>query len=90
MQRLDQTISLLMFSLILQSEIEVIWKLYNKIKKVYIILLFPNFEKLDESFDYLSKYGNLKEEGSPKIFSTPMTLTYTLKLIDKNIEIIKS
>ncbi len=79
-----------MFSLILQSEIEVIWELYNKIKKVHIILLFPNFEILDENIDCLSKYGNLKEEGKPKIFSTPETPTYALKLINENKDIIKS
>ena len=75
-------------NLILQSEIEVIWKLYNKIKKVHLLLLFPSLEKLDEGVDFLSKYGNLKEEGRPKIFSTPETLTYGLKSIDEHIEII--
>ncbi len=55
---------------ILQTEIEVIWKYKKNTKKVHFILLFPSFEKLEESIIYLSKYGNLNKEGRPKIFST--------------------
>ena len=74
--------------LVLQTEIEAIWKQINKVNKVHFILLFPNFEKLDETIQYLSKYGNLKKDGRPKIFSTPEKLTFGLKSIDEHIEII--
>ena len=73
---------------ILQTEIEVIWKNDLKIKKVHFILLFPNFEKLDESIKFLSKYGNLATEGRPKIFNSAEKLIFGLKSIDKDIEII--
>ena len=72
---------------ILQTEIEVIWKNDLKIKKVHFILLFPNFEKLDESIKFLSKYGNLATEGRPKIFNSAEKLIFGLKSIDKDIEI---
>lgn len=74
--------------LVLQTEIEAIWKQNNKVNKVHFILLFPNFEKLDEAIQYLSKYGNLKKDGRPKIYSTPEKLTFGLKSIDDHIEII--
>ena len=72
--------------LVLQTEIEAIWKQNNKVNKVHFILLFPNFEKLDEAIQYLSKYGSLKKDGRPKIYSTPEKLTFGLKSIDMDVE----
>lgn len=73
---------------ILQSEIEAIWKNDFNVKKVHFILLFPNFEKLEESIEYLSKFGNLAKEGRPKIYISAEKLIFGLKSIDKDIEII--
>ena len=73
---------------ILQSEVEAIWKNDFNAKKVHFILLFPNFEKLEESIEYLSKFGNLAKEGRPKIYSSAEKLIFGLKSIDKDIEII--
>ncbi|MFX0023123.1 MAG: endonuclease Q family protein [Candidatus Hermodarchaeota archaeon] len=73
---------------ILQTEIEVIWNNHLNTKKVHFIILFPNFEKLDEAIKYLSKFGNLTNEGRPRIYNSPEIIIYGLKLIDENIEII--
>ncbi|MFX0037323.1 MAG: endonuclease Q family protein [Candidatus Hermodarchaeota archaeon] len=73
---------------VLQTEIEVIWRKNLQFKKVHFILLFPNFEKLDESINFLSKYGNLALEGRAKIFMSAEKLIFSLKSIDKDIEII--
>ena len=73
---------------ILQTEVEAIWKNDLKFKKVHFILLFPNFEKLDESIEYLSKFGNLIKEGRPKIYNSAERLIFGLKSIDKDIEIL--
>ena len=73
---------------ILQSEVETIWKNDFNFKKVHFILLFPNFEKLEESIEYLSKFGNLAKEGRPKIYMSAEKLIFGLKSIDKDIEII--
>ena len=73
---------------ILQSEVEAIWKNDFNAKKVHFILLFPNFEKLEESIEYLSKFGNLAKEGRPKIYMSAEKLIFGLKSIDKDIEII--
>ena len=73
---------------ILQTEIEAIWKNDLKFKKVHFILLFPNFEKLNESIEYLSKFGNLVKEGRPKIYNSAERIIFGLKSIDKDIEII--
>ncbi|MFX1437487.1 MAG: endonuclease Q family protein [Promethearchaeota archaeon] len=73
---------------ILQTEIEAIWKNNSNVKKVHFILLFPNFEKLDETIKFLSKFGNLKNDGRPKIYISAENLIFGLKSIDENIEII--
>ncbi|MFX1301923.1 MAG: endonuclease Q family protein [Promethearchaeota archaeon] len=73
---------------ILQTEVEVIWNNNFRIKKVHFIILFPNFEKLEESIKFLSKYGNLATEGRPKIFNSAERLIFGLKSIDRDIEII--
>ncbi|MFW9971216.1 MAG: endonuclease Q family protein [Candidatus Odinarchaeota archaeon] len=73
---------------ILQSEIEVIWKSNSHIKKAHFLILFPNFEKLEESIKYLSKFGNLTKDGRPKIYNSAENLIFGLKSIEKDIEII--
>ena len=73
---------------ILQTEIEAIWKNNSNIRKVHFILLFPNFERLDESIKFLSKFGNLSKEGRPKIYASAENLIFGLKSIDENIEVI--
>jgi PHP family Zn ribbon phosphoesterase len=73
---------------ILQTEVELIWKNDSKVKKVHFILLFPNFEKLDESIVFLSKYGELAKESRPKIYISAENLIFGLKSIDEDKEII--
>jgi uncharacterized protein (TIGR00375 family) len=73
---------------VLQTEVEIIWKDDLKVKKIHFIILFPNFEKLEEARLFLSKYGNLGREGRPKLYKTPEELIIGLKTIDNNIEII--
>ncbi|UCC20119.1 MAG: hypothetical protein JSV62_02220 [Promethearchaeota archaeon] len=73
---------------VLQTEIEAIWKNTSKIKNVHFIILFPNFEKLDESIKFLSNFGNLAKEGRPKIYRSAESLIFGLKSIDEDIEII--
>ena len=75
-------------SFILQTEIEVIWKNHLDIKKVHFIVLFPNFEKLDEAFNFLNRFGNLTIEGRPKIYKSAENVIFGLKSIDEDIEII--
>ncbi len=73
---------------VLQTEIEAIWNNHLGTKKVHFILLFPNFEKLDESINFLSKFGNLTKEGRPKIYNSAESIIFGLKSIDADIEII--
>jgi len=73
---------------VLQTEIEAIWKNHSHVKKVHFVLLFPNFEKLDESIELLSKFGNLAKEGRPKIYKSAENLIFGLKSVDEDIEII--
>ncbi len=73
---------------ILQTEIEIIWKNNLRFKKVHFIILFPNFEKLEESIELLSQFGNLAKEGRPKIYNSPEKIIFGLKSIDMDIEII--
>jgi uncharacterized protein (TIGR00375 family) len=73
---------------ILQTEIEVIWKYNDHIKKVHFILLFPNFEVLDKAILYLSQYGDLNSDGRPKIYYSASDLILDLISINKNIQII--
>ncbi|MFW9901014.1 MAG: endonuclease Q family protein [Candidatus Thorarchaeota archaeon] len=73
---------------ILQTEVEMIWKNNLKFKKVHFIILFPNFEKVEESIEILSKFGNLSKEGRPKIYNSPEKIIFSLKSIDRSIEII--
>jgi len=75
---------------ILQSEIETIWNNDSNVKKVHFILLFPSFEKVEESIKYLSKFGNIANEGRPKIYISAEKLIFGLKSIDKDIEIIEN
>jgi len=73
---------------VLQTEIEAIWKNHSNVKKVHFVLLFPNFEKLEESMKFLSKFGNLTKEGRPKIYKSAENIIFGLKSIDEEIEII--
>lgn len=73
---------------ILQTEIEVIWKYKQQLKKVHFIVLIPDFNVLDEIINVLSKHGNLKLDGRPKIYCSPEKLIFTLISIDDMIEII--
>ncbi|MFX1377834.1 MAG: endonuclease Q family protein [Promethearchaeota archaeon] len=73
---------------ILQTEIEATWKNITPVKKIHFVILFPNFEKLEESFNYLSKFGNLAQDGRPKIYKSAENLIFGLKSIDEYIEII--
>ncbi|MFW9940010.1 MAG: endonuclease Q family protein [Candidatus Thorarchaeota archaeon] len=73
---------------ILQTEVELIWKYNSHLKKIHFLILFPNFEKVEESAEFLSKFSNLMEEGRPKIYNSAEYLIYGLKTIDFGIEII--
>jgi len=75
-------------SFVLQTEIEVIWKNHLDTKKVHFIVLFPNFEKLDESINFLTRFGNLTIEGRPRIYKSAESIIFGLKSIDADIEII--
>ncbi|MFW9999946.1 MAG: endonuclease Q family protein [Candidatus Hodarchaeota archaeon] len=73
---------------VLQTEIEAIWKNNSQFKRIHFIILFPNFEKVDETVELLTKFGNLSKEGRPKIYNSPENLIFSLKSIDMDIEII--
>lgn len=47
-----------------------------------------NFEKVEESSEFLSKFGNLMKEGRPKTYNSAEKLIFELKNIDPGIEII--
>ncbi|MHA1498616.1 MAG: hypothetical protein ACTSRT_13880 [Promethearchaeota archaeon] len=53
---------------ILQTEIELIWKIEGEFKKVHFIILIPNFHILNDVYQFLSVYGTLTEDGRPKIY----------------------
>jgi uncharacterized protein (TIGR00375 family) len=73
---------------ILQTEIELIWKHNSQLKRVHFLILFPNFEKLDESLEYLSRFSDLNINGRPKIYHSIESFIFGLKAIDSKIEII--
>ncbi len=73
---------------LLQTEIELIWKHNLELKKVHFVLLFPDYSILDQVHDFLSKYGNLDEDGRPKIYLDPEACFSNLKEISQIIEII--
>ena len=73
---------------ILQTEVELIWKTEHQIKKIHLIVLIPNFAILHQISDYLSRFGNLKEDGRPKIYLSAEQFILDLKGIEFFIEII--
>ncbi|MFX1316504.1 MAG: endonuclease Q family protein [Promethearchaeota archaeon] len=73
---------------LLQTEIEAIWRNSSSLKKAHFILTFPNFEKLENAIEYLSKFGNLNLEGRPQVYLSAERLIFDLKEIDNYIEII--
>ena len=73
---------------ILQTEIELIWKYNGHLKRVHFLILFPNFEKVNESLKFLSRFGDLGKNGRPKIYSSVESIIFGLKAIDRRIEII--
>jgi uncharacterized protein (TIGR00375 family) len=73
---------------ILQTEVELIWKHNGRLKKVHFLILFPNFETVDGSITFLSRFSDLRKNGRPKIYSSVDSFIYGLKLIDERIEII--
>ncbi len=73
----------------MHTEVEAIWKNNLKFKKVHFIILFSNFEKVGESIELLTKFGNLAKEGRPKIHSAPEKIIFSLKSIDMDIEMIR-
>lgn len=73
---------------ILQTEVELIWKVNKLIKRAHFIVLFPCFTALKEILEKLSKFVNLRTEGRPKIYSSAENFILDLKKIDSRIEII--
>jgi len=73
---------------ILQTEIELIWKIKGEFKKVHFIILFPNFHVLNEAYQFLSSQGALVEDGRPKIYLSAENFIIEIKKIDPLIEII--
>lgn len=73
---------------ILQTEIELIWKVESEFKKVHFIILIPNFNVLNEIYQFLSSYGALAEDGRPKIYLSVENFILEIKKIDSSIEII--
>ncbi|MFX1323570.1 MAG: hypothetical protein ACFE8N_01340 [Promethearchaeota archaeon] len=73
---------------ILQTEIEVIWKHNSHLKRIYFIVLFPNYERLDESLEYISRFGDIRKGGRIKLYKPAEILVYGLKSIDSRIGVI--
>jgi len=73
---------------ILQTEIELIWKIEGELKKVHFIILIPNFHVLNEVYQFLSAHGALAEDGRPKVYLSAENFIIGLKKIDSLIEII--
>ncbi|MBY9002984.1 MAG: hypothetical protein KGD73_03345 [Candidatus Lokiarchaeota archaeon] len=73
---------------ILQTEIELIWKIRGEFKRVHFIILIPNFQVLNEVYQFLSTHGTLKEDGRPKIYLSVENFILEIKKIDSLIEII--
>lgn len=73
---------------IIQTEVELIWNFKKQIKKIHFILLFPDFETLIQVIEYLNKYGNLREDGRPKIYLSAEDFILDIKRINFFIEII--
>ncbi|PIN99629.1 DNA helicase UvrD [archaeon CG10_big_fil_rev_8_21_14_0_10_43_11] len=74
---------------ILSSEVSNIYATPQGTKKIHHILLFPNFDVVDQVNELLSTKGNLAADGRPIFGRYPASdLVYDLKAISQDIEII--
>ncbi len=74
---------------VLSSEISNIYSTQDGVKKIHHVLLFPNFEIVDQVNELLSKKGNLMADGRPIFGKYPsQELVQDLMNINKDIEVI--
>jgi len=76
------------FPFILATEVSLIYSQGNKGRRIHNVILTPNFSVADQITEYFKKHGRVDYDGRP-IFKIPCDeMTYELKKISENIEII--
>ena len=73
---------------LLTTEVSNIFTFQDKIKKVHHVILAPDFETVEQLNDYLSKFGNLKEDGRPTLSLSPPEMLEHFSEISDQIEVI--
>jgi len=73
---------------VLQTEVSLIYTDLGKGRRVHNVILAPNFDVVDQITEYFLKHGRIDYDGRP-IFKIPChEMTYELRKISKDIEII--
>lgn len=76
------------FPFILQTEVSLIYTQDGKGRRIHNVILAPNLETSDQITEYFKKHGRIDYDGRP-IFKIPCNeMTYELKKINQDIEII--
>lgn len=72
----------------LTSEVNTVYELDNKSRKVHHIIHVPSFDIVEQISEQLSKYGNLLSDGRPTLSITPPELVEIVMNISKDAFIV--
>ncbi len=73
---------------ILAGEVSNIYTKGNKLRKIHILLLFPDFESADQFSDKIAAYGSLTADGRPTLGLDVENMTEILMEVSEDIMII--
>ncbi len=73
---------------VLQNEISLIYTQNSKGRRVHLVILSPNIETTEQITEFLKKRGRVDYDGRPIFKISCEEITYELKKINKQIEVI--
>lgn len=76
------------FPFILETEISLMFKQKEKMRRIHLLILAPSFEVVEQINDYLRKKGRLDYDGRPTFGLTACEFVEAMKEISDAIEII--
>lgn len=76
------------FRFVLQTEVSLVYYDKNKLRKVHLVVLAPDFKTVEEINRRLSRFGSLESDGRPTLSLDAVSFVSLLKDIDDKIEII--
>ncbi len=76
------------FRFLLQTELSLIYKQGDKIRKIHLVILAPNIGVVEQINSLLLKFGRLDYDGRPTFGVKAFELVELLKSISKDIEVI--